>query len=631
MEKRILEGEIISSGVGVGILCFVDFRPDPGAYSKTIGHRDIAKEISRFDKEVDSVINELRESIEILRADSLSEEADIIQAHIAILEDDIGFRGRVHEKIKANRLAAEIALEHVLQEITALLESSENMLFAQRAADFRDVEMRLKRKLNREDSVIFSELLRDIEEPIVAVRELLPSLVLESRSKGVCGFIVEQGTSLSHAAILAKSFGLPVLRIEGFHSLGIGDKEPALVDAVRGMMLIGPDEEDIDCAIMPVQETHTAEHKTDLPAKLWLNVFDELQIEEDDLVGIEGVGLYRTEFLFMQSRGGFPTEDEQFTIYSSLLRKCRDVPVTIRTLDVGGDKGLPYFSFGPQENPYLGLRAHRIYRFHPEIFITQIRAMLRAGIDVDNLRILYPMIETLDDLFFIQGLLAEAIQSLESDGMEYRSDFQEGVLLEVPSAVWNVKELLNCVDFASVGTNDLFQYLFAVDRNNANVREAYKPESPVALRVLEQIVNTARELNKSVSICGEIASDICFVPVLVGLGFENLSIELQTVPTVRRYLSSLAVSKCKELVAECLGAKRTEEVKAALDRFNSVSREPDLSNLQSSSEFIDPICKMVVNRSDNRWIATRDGNEFHFCCKGCRDRFMEIEAYVKQP
>ncbi len=452
MEKRILEGEIISSGVAVGILCFVDFRPDPGACSETINHRDVAKEISRFDKEVDSVIKELRESIEILREDSLSEEAEIIQTHIAILEDDIGFRGRVHEKIKVNRLAAEIALEHVLQEITALLESSENMLFAQRAADFRDIEMRLKRKLNREDSVIFSELLRDIEEPIVAVRELLPSLVLESRSKGVCGFVVEQGTSLSHAAILAKSFGFPVLRIEGFHSLGIGDKEPVLVDAVRGMMLIGPDEEDIDCAAMPTQETRPLGHETPLPAKLWLNLVDETQIEENDLVGIEGIGLYRTEFLFMQSRGGFPTEDEQLAVYSSLLRKCRDVPVTIRTLDIGGDKGLPYFSFGPQENPYLGLRAHRIYRFHPEIFITQIRAILRAGIDVDNLRILYPMIETLDDLCFVQGLLQKAIQSLESDGMEYRSDFQEGVLIEVPSAVWNVRELLSCVDFAGVGT-----------------------------------------------------------------------------------------------------------------------------------------------------------------------------------
>ena len=631
MEKRILEGEIISSGVGVGILCFIDFRPDPGAFSETIEHRDIAKEILRFDKEVDSVINELRESTEILREDSLSEEADIIQTHITILEDKIGFRGRVHEKIKVNRLAAEIALEHVLQEITTLLESSENVIFAQRAADFRDIEMRLKRKLSKEDSVIFSELLRDIEEPIVAVRELLPSLVLESRSKGVCGFVVEQGTSLSHAAILAKSFGLPVLRIEGFHSLGVGDREPAIIDAVRGMVLIGPDEEDIDCAIMPAQETYPPEHKTDLPAKLWLNVFDEQQIQEDDLVDIEGIGLYRTEFLFMQSRGGFPTEDEQFAVYSSLLRKCRDIPVTIRTLDVGGDKTLSYFSFGPQENPYLGLRAHRIYRFHPEIFITQIRAILRAGADVDNLRILYPMIETLDDLCFVQGLLQEAIQSLKSDGMEYRSDFQEGVLIEVPSAVWNLRELLNCVDFASVGTNDLFQYLFAVDRNNANVHKVYRPESPVALRVLEQIANTCRELNRSVSICGEIASDISFVPVLIGLGFENLSIEPQALPNVKRYLASLDVSECKQLAEECLRAKRAIEVKTALDRFNSLSQEPRLSHLRSGSEFIDPICKMVVNREDNRWMATRDGNEFHFCCKGCRDRFMEIETYVKQP
>lgn len=252
-----------------------------------------------------------------------------------------------------------------------------------------------------------------------------------------------------------------------------------------------------------------------------------------------------------------------------------------------------------------------------------VRAILKAGIDVDSLRILYPMIETLDDLCFVQDLLQEAIHSLENEGIDYRSDFRKGLLIEVPSAVWNLRELLNCVDFASVGTNDLFQYFFAVDRNNANVHDIYRPESPVALRVLEQIVNTCKGLNRPVSICGEIASDVNFIPLLVGMGFENLSIEFQAVPDVRRYLSSLDASVCRELAQECLGAKRADEVKAALDRSSSLSQQPQLSHLQSGSEFIDPICKMVVDRADNRWMVNRDGKEFHFCCKECMDRFIK--------
>ena len=273
-------------------------------------------------------------------------------------------------------------------------------------------------------------------------------------------------------------------------------------DAVNGIMLTDPSEEDINDVTMLTQEAQSRGDKTQLPVKLWMNIVDPLQIKEEDLKDTEGIGLYRTECLFMENREDFPTEDEQFVIYLSLFEKCRDHQVTIRTLDIGGDKTLPYFSFGPQQNPYLGFRAHRIYRFHPEIFITQAKAILRAGLGINNLRILYPMVETVDDLWFIQTLLEKAKQSLRDENVEYKDDFQQGILLEVPSAVWNLRELLSYVDFVSIGTNDLFQYFFAIDRNNANVYKAYQPENPVALQMLKGIVDIAKELNKSLSICG---------------------------------------------------------------------------------------------------------------------------------
>jgi len=619
--KKEYKGEIISSGAAQGTLCFVDFKPYPAANRTNISHADIAKEISRFQDEVNAAIDDLRESINILKKDSLFEEAEIIQTHVFMLEDK-EFQKRVREKIEVDKLAAEFALEYVLQEMITVLENSENMLFAERAADLKDIEARLKKRLFKEDSAIFSELLKNAAEPVVVVKELLPSMVLEAKVKGVCAFIVREGTSFSHAAILTKSFGLPVLRIENIYSLGIRNSDKVLINAIHGKMLINPDEEDINSVSLLTRKPYPIEGVIQLPVKLWINVIDPLQIKEEKLKGVEGIGLYRTEFLFMKKKEDFPDENEQFIVYSSLFKKCKGYPVTVRTLDIGGDKTLPYFSLGPQQNPYLGFRAHRIYRFHPEIFITQIRAILRAALDTGNLRILYPMIETVDDLWFVQGLLNEAIQSLENEGIAYRRDFQQGILVEVPSAVWNLRELLHYVNFASLGTNDLFQYFFAVDRNNANIYRVYQPENPVALRMLKNTVNVARELKKSLNICGEIASDINFLPLLVGLGFEHISIDLNTVYAVKKKLLSFSVSECKKLAQRCLAASRIDDVKAALDEFNSSGEKIQHSDLTNDSEFIDPICKMIVHAEGNKLAAARDGRKYYFCCKQCRDKFV---------
>jgi len=282
MEKRNIKGEIISPGVVEGILCFVDFKGAEATYKDNLPYRDVDKEISRFEEEADSVTEELREAVSILKKDFLFEEAEIIRTHILMLED-AEFRKKVHEKIRVNRLAAEIAIEHVLQEMVTILENSEDMLFTQRAADLKDIGMRLRKKLAKEDSAIFYELLKGVSEPILAVKELFPSLVLEARSRGVRAFIVERGTSFSHAAILAKSFGLPALRIENLYSLGLRNNNQVLIDAVNGIMLTDPSEEDTNDLTMLMQETPLVRNETQLPVKLWINVIDPLQIEKEGL------------------------------------------------------------------------------------------------------------------------------------------------------------------------------------------------------------------------------------------------------------------------------------------------------------------------------------------------------------
>jgi len=620
MKKRVIKGQIISPGVAKGEVCFINFTFTSPSSKDNLSGSDAAKEITRFEKEADSVINELEDAVKKLQKDSFFEEAEIIQFHIFLLKD-ARFHRRVHEKIKTNRPVAEVALEHIMQEMLEVLESSESLVFSQRAADVKDVVTRLKKKLAKEDSAIFDKSLKNVNNPVVTTKELFPSLVLEKKKEGVNAFIVERGTSLSHAAILAKSFGLPVLKVENLYSLGLRNNIEVFVDAIKGKVVINPHGDEIVEANELTFRLSEID-KTKLPIKIWINIVDPLQIIKEDLEGVEGVGLYRTEILFMEKEDDFPTEDEQFQIYSSLFKESKDFPVTVRTLDIGGDKTLPYFSFGPQENPYLGFRAHRIYRFHPEIFITQLRVILRAGADACCLRILYPMIENVDELLFVQSLLKQAIRSLKDEGMKYKKNFLQGILVEVPSAVWSFRELLRYVDFASVGTNDLLQYFFAVDRNNANVCSSYWPESPVSLRMLKSMVETAKELNKPLSICGEIASDVHFLPLLVGLGFEHISIDFHTIPSARKILSSLDVSACRRLIQECLNAEKTDDVKIILDEFNSFYEKYEPPSLRENNELVDPICKMVVHKDGNKLIVDRDGRRYYFCSKQCRDKFI---------
>ncbi len=258
--------------------------------------------------------------------------------------------------------------------------------------------------------------------------------------------------------------------------------------------------------------------------RVWVSIVDPDQLETVDWTGIEGVGLYRSEALFLRYREDFPTEQEQFGVYRRLFGLAGNRPVVFRTLDLGADKPVEHMRFGPQENPCLGLRAHRLFRFHPEILVTQIRALLRAAHGGHGLRLMYPMIESIEQLRFVRGLVGTAMQSLAEEGLPFQRDFRQGVLIETPSAAWSFARLLEAVDFASVGTNDLVQYLFAVERNAANVADLYQPEHPVMLQVIQTLAEQAAAAGKPLSICGEMAADPAVLPVLVGLGVTDISV-----------------------------------------------------------------------------------------------------------
>ena len=274
---------------------------------------------------------------------------------------------------------------------------------------------------------------------------------------------------------------------------------------------------------------------------------------------------------------------------------------------------------GPQENPQLGLRAHRLYRYHPEILITQIRAILRAARPDTRLRIMYPLIETEDQWRFVQELTDRAVESLEEEGREFCREFQVGPLIETPIAAWRFDRLAGRADFVSVGTNDLVQYLFAVDRNNANVGFMYQPEHPAVLQVLKDLQEKSGVLGKRLTICGEIAGDLRLLPLLVGLGLEDLSVNPPAVPGVHEALRLLDLSKCTELAQACLEADGIEEVRERLDRWHGTVSEADSGHHEAR----DPVCGMVVDSDATPFVLETAGVQHYFCSRHCLEVFRK--------
>jgi phosphoenolpyruvate-protein phosphotransferase len=621
MARLMLRGEVLAPGISSGTLRFIDPEKDVSRFVNTERVQNIDLEIMRLEREVEAVVGDLYEAVNLLRLQSYNEEAEIVQTHIYMLKDET-FRRKIREHITMHGTAAEIALERVLQEMGDLFEGSQDLTFSEKAADIRDIVLRLKRKLARKNAALFENSMKGVASPVVATRELLPSQVLEAKVLNVRAFIVNAGTPLSHAAILAKSFGIPVLKVTSLN--GVEEGEEVALDAYRGIVYVRPDTAEVH-GMTAVRSGLQRGGGTKVPVHIWVNIVEPQQLEKEMLDDIDGIGLFRTEFLFMKNADTFPTEDEQYEVYADLCKRYRGIPITVRTLDIGSDKTPSHFSFGPQQNPSLGLRAHRVYRYHPELFKDQMRALLRAAVNTQHLRILYPMIESVDDLVFIKRLLREVLESLVAEDVPHQRVFQEGVLIEVPSAAWHIHEMLALVDFASIGTNDLLQYYFAVDRNNANVYRSDYPENPATLRLLQTLVHAANTAHKPLSICGEIASNLRYLPIILGLGFENVSIDSHAVGLVRDSLSVLDPESCARLVEKCLASTRTVEITRMLDAFHAqVPGREDSPYVDNESR--DPVCRMIVHTEGNR-LRVREGERtYYFCSRTCRDTFLRDRA-----
>lgn len=624
MAAQRFAGETISPGAVKGRLVFFEDEYDYGfSELDEAGVGDVQRQIARFEDHIEFLVGELTDAVHTLERESAMEEAEILRTHIYLVKDP-KFHQDVRHEIIEHGHAAETAIEATLRRMIVAFERSENELISERAGDIRDILSRLSRRVSQQSRQAF-EALRGSGAIVLATKELLPSIVLEARHSNVVAFVVERGTGLSHAAILAKSLGFPMIRVDSLQTLQTAANQEVLVDATNGSIIVAPGAQEVVQSLDPTSALDKPD-RASLPARLWVNVADPAQVSSGLLERVEGVGLYRTEVLFMEQMEDFPSEQQQYEVYKSLFETCLpDHPVTIRTADIGGDKTLPYFSFGSKENPYLSIRALRVYREHPEIFIIQMRAILRAAANASGLRVMYPMVASVEDLAFLRKLMAEVIRSLEARGQTYQRNFQQGIMIEVPSAVWNCKELFDAVDFASVGTNDLLQYFFAVNRDDIDATQGYRVQNPVALQMLKHIVDCAGRAGKPLSICGEIASDPQLVPLLVGLGFRDLSVDVHFVSQIERIISGLDLAACERLADQCLKASNSQEVRKLLS--DSVVTRNGTGNgaTPGNGRVVDPVCEILMDIADSSLAITRDGRTLYFCSARCRDEYFRRE------
>ena len=513
------------------------------------------------------VLNQLREKTLI---QSGVEHAQIFEAHLMILEDPELLKQTLN-KIKKDQVNAEKALEHVSRQFVMMFEAMEDEYLRERASDVRDVTSRLLYTLLEKEKISIDIL----QEPVVLItHDLTPSQTASMDRKNVMGFLTNIGGKTSHTAIMARNLEVPA--VVGLHGITALIKHGDIIafNGDTGEVVINPTSEELE----QFSKTKKAFHDHQLALRqligLKTETTDGFHIElaanigtPQDLVSVnkndgEAVGLYRTEFLFMD-RKTMPSEDEQYDAYSQVIKGLQGKNCIIRTLDVGGDKSLDYLDIGTESNPFLGYRAIRICLREPNIFKPQLRALLRASVH-GPLSVMFPMISSLEEVIETKKIWEEVKKELITEGVSFSSNVKLGIMIEIPAAAMISDLLADHVDFFSIGTNDLTQYSCAVDRMNEKIEHLYNPFNPGLLRLIHLTIKNARAKNKMVAICGSIAHQKDLVPLFVGMGVSELSMSAMHILTTRKLIRTLKKSDCEQLVDQFLKLGTADEIKKLL-------------------------------------------------------------------
>ncbi|MBW8348728.1 phosphoenolpyruvate--protein phosphotransferase [Bacillus sp. IITD106] len=561
--STILKGIAASSGIAIG-KAYRLVEPDLSFSKTAISNAD--DEISRFQK----AINSAKADLEIIREKALADlgedKAAIFDAHLLVLSDP-ELLSSIEEKIKTDLTNAEAALKETTDMFVSMFEQLDNEYMKERAADIKDVS---KRVLAHLLGVKIPNPGLIAEEVVIIAEDLTPSDTAQLNKQFVKGFTTDIGGRTSHSAIMARSMEIPAVVGTKSASSSIENGDIVIVDGLHGEVHINPTPEIIkkyedDVRNFELQKAEWALLKDEATktrdgnhVELAANIGSPQDADNVLANGGEGVGLYRTEFLYME-RNQLPTEDEQFEAYKTVLEKMEGKPVVVRTLDIGGDKQLPYLNLPTEMNPFLGFRAIRLCLEEQEMFRTQLRALLRASA-FGNLKIMFPMIATIDEFRAAKALLEEEKATLLENGVEVADGIEVGIMVEIPSTAVLADQFAKEVDFFSIGTNDLIQYTMAADRMNERVSYLYQPYNPAILRLVKMVIDAAHKEGKWAGMCGEMAGDEIAIPILLGLGLDEFSMSASSILKARSLIKKLDQNEMKQLAEEALGLQTVNEV-----------------------------------------------------------------------
>lgn len=540
---------------------------------ESIAEEEIAAQLERVISAVEQSKAQLRTLQEQMKLSLGPEKAGIMDAHLMILED-ASFISEVESMIRTEMVKAEWAISQVGQMLQASFESFEDEYMRERAADVRDVTGRIvKNVLN-----IPIKTLSNIGRPVVVVtRDLAPTDTAQLDRDNVLALVADMGGRTSHTAIMARSLELPAVVGLGDFSEQVSDGDTIIVDGCKGEVILNPDQATIEQYEAAAQEYQNYRERLhalkDLPAEtkdqarrveLFANIGTPGDVEAALANGAEGVGLFRTEFLYM-NRNTMPTEEEQFKAYKAVAEDMAPHSVTIRTLDIGGDKNLPYLKMLPEENPFLGCRAIRLCLERPELFKTQLRAILRAS-HYGKIRIMYPMISNVGEIKRANAILEQAKDELRAESVPFDDGIEVGIMVEIPAAAVAADQLIKYVDFFSIGTNDLIQYTVAVDRMNERISYLYEPLHPAVLRLVKHVIEASHAAGKWTGMCGEMAGDPSATAVLLGLGLDEFSMSASSICQVKDTVRSLTVAQAEKLASDVLMLDTPEEIRTRISQ-----------------------------------------------------------------
>lgn len=562
-----LTGKAVSKGIAIGkAFVFEPYQPEIDNTPST----DVKREADQFNYAVGMAKEELKNISDILVNRGEGDKAEIFNAHSELLTDEAMVE-EIQNSILAGKRAS-LAVSEVFDYYSKLLSASDNPVFSERAADLKDVKNRILRCLEGKQDISLSALL---EPTIILAHDLLPSDTAKLDRTLVQAIVTEVGGETSHSAIIARSYEIPAV-------LGVPDLlaqiktgDDIIVDAISGNILLSPSEEKkeeykgikstVDKEAEKIKECLSVEPrmKDGLRIDIHLNVnsVDEEELEENTYV--DGVGLFRSEFLYM-GKQNLPSEEEQFKIYKRVLEVFGDKTVTLRTLDIGGDKRLDCLELPKEENPFLGERGLRLCFHHLDMFKTQLRAAYRASV-YGRLWIMFPMVESMDDIRRVKAICDEVKQELKMEGKKYSKEVKLGIMIEIPSIALIADLAAKEVDFASIGTNDLCQYLQAVDRMNPRVACYYQMYHPALFRLIGSVAKAFQKAGKPLSVCGEMAGNPNTAAALIGLGIHKLSIGKASIASIKHMLSKLSMEEAKQYAEAVINMDMAMEAEEFLD------------------------------------------------------------------